>query len=99
MTSQERVLKINKVIWKAKSKVIHAQISIPKQYQVMMSLVARVKLIKTRFIFRYHTKGFSNQISSNLGHEIKSYSCSNSTTKMGKNEKVGKNLLGYKTGK
>ena len=56
----------------------------------MMSSVARVKFIKTKVIFRCHTKGVSNQVSSNLDHEIKSYSCSNSSTKMGKNEKEGK---------
>ena len=65
---------------------------------MIMSSVARIKFIKTKVIFRYHTKGFSNQVSSNSDHEIKSYSCSNSTTKMGKNEKVGENILGYKTG-
>ena len=46
MTSQERVLKINKVIWTTKSRVIHAQISVLKQYQMMMSSVARVRFIK-----------------------------------------------------
>ena len=76
------------------SRTIHTQISIPKRYQMMMSSVARVKFIKTKVIFRYHTRGVSN--SSNSGHEIKSYSCSNCTTKMGKNEKVGENFLGYK---
>ena len=35
-----------------------------------MSSVARVKFIKTN-AFRYHTKGFSNQVLSNLDHEIK----------------------------
>ena len=60
---------------------------------MMMSSVARVKFIKTKDIFRYHTKGVSN--SSNSDHEIKSYSCSNCTTKMGKSEKVGENFLGY----
>ena len=65
---------------------------------MMMSSVARVKLIKTKVIFRCHTKGVSNQVSSNSDHEIKSYSCSNSNTKIGKNEKVRKNVLGYKTG-
>ena len=82
MTWQERVLKINKVIWTTKLRVIHTQISIPKQYQMMMSSVARVKFIKTKVIFRYHTKDVSNQVSSNSDHEIKSYLCSNSTTKM-----------------
>ena len=56
-----------------------------------MSSVARVKFIKTKVIFRYHTKGVSNQVSSNSDQEIKSYSCSNSSTKMGKTKKWGKN--------
>ena len=56
-----------------------------------MSLVARVKFIKSKVIFRYHTKGVSNQVPSKSDHEIKSCSCSISITKMGKNEKVGKN--------
>ena len=64
----------------------------------MMSSVARVKFIKTKAIFSYHTQGVSNQVSSNSDHKIISYSCSNSSTKMGKNEKVGRNFLGYKTG-
>ena len=52
-----------------------------------MSSIARVKFIKTRVIFRYHTKGVSNQVSSNSDHKIKSYSRSNSITKIVKNEK------------
>ena len=52
-----------------------------------MSSLARVKLIKTKVIFRYHTKGFSNHVSSNSDREIKSYSGSNSNTKMGKKVK------------
>ena len=98
MTSQERVLKINKVIWTTKSRVGHVQISIPKQCHMMMSSLARVKLIKIKVIFRYHIKAVSNQVSSNLDHEIKSYSCLNSTTKMIKNEKIGKIFLDYRTG-
>ena len=62
----------------------------------MVSSVARVKFIKTKAIFRYHTKGFLSYVSSDL--EIKSYSGSNSSTKMGKNETVEKYFLGYKTG-
>ena len=65
---------------------------------MMMSSVATVKFIKTKVIFRYHTKGVLKQVSLNSDHEIKSYSCSNSSTKMGKNEKVRKNFLCYKTG-
>ena len=81
-----------------KLRVAHVQISIPKQYHMMMSSVARVKFIKTKVVFRCHTKSISNQVSSNSDHKIKSYSSSNSSTKMGKNEKVGKGFLGYKTG-
>ena len=52
-----------------------------------MSSLARFKFIKTKNIFRYHTKGLSNQVSSNLDHEIESYiGSSNSSTKIGKNE-------------
>ena len=97
MASQERVLKINKVIWTTKSRVIHAQILIPKQYRMMMSSVAMIKFIKTIFSFRYHTKGVSNQVSSISHNEVKSYSCSRSTIKMGKNETVENNFLVYKT--
>ena len=57
---------------------------------MLMPSVARVKFIKTKVISRYHIKGVSNQVSSSSDHEIKSYSCSNSSTKVGKNEKVGK---------
>ena len=87
MTWHERVLKINKVIWTTKLRVIHTQISIPKQYQMIMSSVARVEFIKTKVIFMYHTKDVSNQVHYNSDHEIKSYSCSNSTTKMGKKKR------------
>ena len=72
----------------------HVQISISKQYQMIMSSVARVKFIKTKVIFRYHAKSVSNQVSSNSDHEIKSYLCSNSSIKIGKNENVGNNFLG-----
>ena len=82
MTSQERVLKIDKVIFKlsyqsfpnktTKSRIIHVQISTLKQYQMMMSSVARIKFIKRKVIFRYHTKGVSNQVSSKSDNKIKS---------------------------
>ena len=62
----------------------------------MISSVARVTLSKTKFIFRYHRKGVSNQVSLNSDEKIKSYSRLNSITKMGKNEKVGKHFRGYK---
>ena len=65
---------------------------------MMISSVATVRFIKTKVIFRYNIKGVSKQVSPNSDHEIKSYSCSKSNTKMGKNEKVGKNFLGYKMG-
>ena len=51
-----------------------------------MSSVARLKFIKTKVIFRYNTKGVSNQVLTNLDQEIKSHSCLNSSTKMGKNK-------------
>ena len=52
---------------------------------MMMPSVARVKFIKTKVIFMYHTKGISNQVSSKSTHRIKYYLCSSSSTKMGKN--------------
>ena len=70
-----------------KLRVVHVQISIPKQYNMMVSSVARVKFIKTKVVFRYHTKRISSQVSSNSDHKIKSYSCSNSSTKMEKTKK------------
>ena len=36
-----------------------------------MSSVARVKFCKTKIIFRYHTKGISNQVSSNSATKSK----------------------------
>ena len=67
---------------------------------MMMTSVARVKFIKTKVIFMYHTKGVSNQVSSNSDLEIKSYSCSNSSNKMKKNnKKVGKIFWVTKRGK
>ena len=73
-----------------KSKVIHVRISIPNDVWVKSS--------KTKAIVRCHTKGVSNQVSSNLDFEIKSSSSSNSSTTMGKNKKVGTTFLAYKTG-
>ena len=64
----------------------------------MMSSVTWVKFIKTKAIFRYHTKSVSNQVLSNSDHQIKSYSCSNSSTKIGKHEKVEKKLWVTKPG-
>ena len=63
---------------------------------MMMSSVARVKFNTTKVTFRFHTKVVSNQVSSHSDHEIKSYSYSNFSTKMVKNEKAGKNFLNYK---
>ena len=60
----------------------------------MMSSVASFKLIKRKFIFRYPTKGISNQVSLNSDRNFNSYSCSNSSTKMGQNENVGKKISG-----
>ena len=65
---------------------------------MMMLSVAKVKFIKTKVIFGYHAKGVSNQVLSNSDCEIKSYSCSNSSIKMGKNEEVEKNFWVTKTG-
>ena len=48
--------------WTIKSRVIHVRISIRKQHQTMMSSVTRVKLIKTKVIYRYHSKGVWNQV-------------------------------------
>ena len=76
------------------TRVIHVRISIPKQYQMMKSSLARVKFIKTKVIFSYHTTGVSSQVSSNSDHKVKSYSCLNSSTKMGKNEKL-KNIFWF----
>ena len=110
MVWQERVFKTNKVnfyllyqrfCWQSFIKpegVILVRILIPKQYQMMASSVARFKFIKTKFIIGYHTKGVSIQVSSNLDHMAKCYSCSNSNTKIGKSEIMGKNFLNNKAG-
>ena len=84
----------------SKSRVIHVRISISKQSQIIMSSVAKVKFIKTKAIFRSHTKGVSNKVLSNQDQKIKSYSCSKwekagkKQYQNGKNEKVGKNISG-----
>ena len=79
--------------WATKSRVIHVQISLPKQYQTMTSSVTR---------FSYHTKGFSNQVSSNSDGVLfqleKVIHVQNLVRKWEENEKVGKKFLGYKTG-
>ena len=49
-----------------------------------MSSMASIKLIQIIVIFRYYTKGVSNQVSSNSDYEIKSFSCSNSSIKIEK---------------
>ena len=59
-TPQERVFKINKIIWTTKSRAIDVRISIAKQYQIVMSSAPRVKFIKTKVIFSYHNQGVSN---------------------------------------
>ena len=56
----------------------------------MMLSVASVNLIKTKVILTYYTKDPSNQASLNLDHEIKSYSSSNSSIKIGINKKSEK---------
>ena len=53
----------------------------------MMLSVASLNLIKTKVILTYHTKDVSNQASLNLNYEIKSYSSSNSSIKIGINKK------------
>ena len=58
----------------------------------------RLNLSKPDVFFRHHTKGVSNQVSSNSDHEIKGYSCSNSSTKMGKKRKSGKTFSGLQNG-
>ena len=64
----------------------------------MMSSVTRGRFITTKFNFTSHTKDISNQVSSNLDHEIKRYSCSNSNNKMGKKRKSGKKFSGLQNG-
>ena len=59
-----------------------------------MSSVAKVKFIKTKVIFRYHTKGVSNQVSSNLDHEIKSLFMFKFSYQNAKKLKSGKNFFG-----
>ena len=110
MAWQERMFKTNKVnfyllyqrfCWQSFIKRegdILVRILIPKQYQMMASSVARFKFIKTKFIIGYHTKDVSIQVSSNLDHVAKCYSCSNSNTKIGKNEIMGKHFLSNKAG-
>ena len=73
MTSKEMLFKIDNVILTTKSRVNHVQISIQNKYQMMMLLLAGVKFIKTIYIFRYHTKDVSNQVSSYSDLESKSY--------------------------
>ena len=68
---KRKMFKINKVIWATKSRVIHVLISISKQYQIIISSLAWVKLIKTKVVFRYHTKCVSKQVSySNIHYHI-----------------------------
>ena len=81
-----------------KSRVIHVGIPIPKKYKIMMPSVTRGKFITTKFNFTSYTKDISNQVSSNLDHEIKRYSCSNSNSKMEKKRKSGKKISGLQNG-
>ena len=55
--------------------------------------MTRVKSIKTKVICRYHAKSVSKQVSSNLDHQIKIYSCSNSSAKICKKQKSRKNFF------
>ena len=80
------------------SRVIHVGIPIPRKYKIMMPSVTRGKFITTKFNFTSYTKDISNQVSSNLDHEIKRYSCSNSNNKMGKKRKSGKKISGLQNG-
>ena len=64
---------------------------------MMMSSVDKVKSIKTKLILRYHIKSVSDQVSSNSDHEAITFSCSNSSTKVGRNEKV-KRFSGLQNG-
>ena len=57
-----------------------------KCFETSLDMV-RVKFIKSKVFFRYHTKGVQNQVLSISDHEIKSYSCSNFSTKMKKKPK------------
>ena len=81
-----------------KSRVIHVGIPIPKKYKIMMPSVTRGKFITTKFNFTSYTKDISNQVSSNLDHEIKRYSGSNSNNKMEKKRKSGKKISGLQNG-
>ena len=79
-----------------RSRVIHVQISIPKQYEMMMSSQARVKFIKSKVIFRYHTKSVSSFIK--VGSLNQKLFMFNFHYKKGKNKKVGKNFWVIKRG-
>ena len=99
MPSQERLFKINKVIFYLTYQKFHWQefqefqeLFMP-EFQYRSNAKSRIKFIKTRVIFRYHTKDISNQVSSNWDHEIKSYSCSNSSTKMWKTKNSMEHLV------
>ena len=57
---------------------------------MMMSSVAKVKLLKPRSFLGIIPKASQSKFHQNSDHEIKSYSGSNPSIKMRKNEKVGK---------
>ena len=61
---------------------------------MMRSSVAKVESIKTEVIFSYHTKGISNQVSSNSQSQ-KLY-LFKFQRQNGKKRKSGKHFLGYK---
>ena len=87
------LFKIDNVILTTKSRVNHIQISIQNKYQMMMLLLAGVKFIKTKYSYQRCLKP-SFII---FGSRKQKLFCSNYSTKMRENEKVGKNVLDYKT--
>ena len=81
------------------SRVIHVRILIPKQYQMMMSSVARFKnLLKPRSFLGIIPKASQTKFHQIWISKSKSYSYSNSTTKMGKNGKKGNIFFGLQNG-
>ena len=97
MTSQERVLKMVKLIWMTKSRIIHAQISIPKQCQWWCPQWLGLNSLKPRPFLDIIPK-----VSQTKFHQIQisksSYSGLNSTTKIWKTKKLEKNFWVTKRG-
>ena len=73
-----------------KSRVIHVRILTPKQYQMMMSSVARVKCIKTKVTFRYHTRF-------QISNRRKKVSNRGSDYKLGQGLQIGAEQIRYYT--